>query len=102
MKRELLHTGLLFLPSSLCVAALLAVSLYSPLIMGEDPYALLRYIVIRMTAIFIAMPFLAAMMVAIDFVTPGDWMKAIGNDPKACSYVMASVVLVIGGILCWT
>ena len=30
MKRELLHTGLLFLPSSLCVAALLA---------GESPLA---------------------------------------------------------------
>lgn len=84
------------------VACLLLVSVHSPLIMGEDPYGLIRYVLIRLTAILISVPALVGLMVAVDFVTPGDWMKAIGDDPKACSYIMATVVFVIGLILCWT
>jgi hypothetical protein len=102
MKREMIKVGILSWVSLLGVLTLLSVSMYSPLIMGEDPYGLLRYVLIRLTAILIAVPVLTGLMTAVDFVTPGNWMEAIGNDPKACAYIMASVVLVIGAVLCWT
>lgn len=102
MKKEFFHVCILALIAALGMIIMLAVSLLSPLIMGDDPYALLRYTIIRLTAAIIAAPFLTGLMLAVDFVTPGNWMESIRNDPKACSYVMASVVLVIGAILCWT
>ena len=85
----------------LVVALIISASLYSPLIMGEDPYALLRYALIRVTAAVIAAPFLGGLMLLTDYLTPGDWMETIRNDPKACSYIMSAVVIVIGSILCW-
>lgn len=91
---------LLFSAASALLLLLLSVS--SPLIMEGDPYGLLRYVLLRVTAIALAAPTLIGLMIAVDFVTPGDWMNAIGHDPKASSYIMAAVVLVIGGILCWT
>ena len=102
MKREIIKVAILSSMSAVGLVALLFISVSSPLIMGEDPYSLLRYVLIRITAVLIAVPVLTGLMVAVDFVTPGDWMEAIGNDPKACSYIMAAVVLVIGAILCWT
>ncbi len=102
MKKEFFHVCILALIAALGLIIMLTVSLLSPLIMGDDPYALLRYTIIRLTAAIIAAPFLTGLMLAVDFVTPGNWMESIRNDPKACSYVMASVVLVIGAILCWT
>ncbi len=102
MKKEFFHVCILALIAALGMTIMLTVSLLSPLIMGDDPYALLRYTIIRLTAAIIAAPFLTGLMLAVDFVTPGNWMESIRNDPKACSYVMASVVLVIGAILCWT
>ncbi|MGP8281980.1 MAG: DUF350 domain-containing protein [Desulfomonilaceae bacterium] len=102
MKKEFFHVCILALIAALGMIIMLTVSLLSPLIMGDDPYALLRYTIIRLTAAIIAAPFLTGLMLAVDFVTPGNWMESIRNDPKACSYVMASVVLVIGAILCWT
>lgn len=83
------------------VALIISASLHSPLIMGEDPYALLRYALIRVTAAVIAAPFLGGLMLLTDYLTPGDWMETIRNDPKACSYIMSAVVIVIGSILCW-
>jgi hypothetical protein len=102
MKREIIKVAILSSMSAVGLVALLFTSVSSPLLMGEDPYSLLRYVLIRITAVLIAVPVLTGLMVAVDFVTPGDWMEAIGNDPKACSYIMAAVVLVIGAILCWT
>jgi hypothetical protein len=102
MKNELIKVAILSSMSAVCLVTLLIVSLASPLIMGEDPYSLLRYVIIRLTAIVIAVPVLTGLMLAVDFVTPSNWMEAIGNDPKACSYIMAAVVLVIGAVLCWT
>jgi len=102
MKREMIKVAVLSSASAIGLIMLLFISLSSPLIMGEDPYSLLRYVLIRMAAVLIAVPVLTGLMVAVDFVTPGDWMEGIGNDPKACSYIMAAVVLVIGAILCWT
>ncbi len=88
---------------STAAAMLLALaSLWSPLIMENDPYGLLRYMLLRLTAVALATPALIGLMLAVDFVTPGDWMHEIGRDPKACSYIMAAVILVINGILCWT
>ncbi|MDA8408149.1 MAG: hypothetical protein M0T73_14990 [Deltaproteobacteria bacterium] len=102
MKKEFIHVCILALIAALGMVIMLTVSLLSPLIMGDDPYVLLRYTIIRLTAAIMAAPFLTGLMLAVDFVTPGNWMESIRNDPKACSYVMASVVLVIGAILCWT
>ncbi len=102
MKREFIHVLILAVTAFLGLLALISTSVYSPLIMGDDPYSLLRYTLIRLTAALIAAPFLTGLMLAVDFVTPGDWMESIRHDPKACSYVMASVVLVIGAFLCWT
>jgi hypothetical protein len=68
----------------------------------QDPYMLVRYVALRLTAIAIAAPALTGLMLFVDFVTPGDWMKAIGDDAKACSFVMSAVILVIGAVLCWT
>lgn len=86
---------------SLIVGLIVTGSLYSPLIMGDDPYSLLRYVLIRITAATVAAPFLGGLMLLIDCLTPGDWMETIRNDPKACSYIMSAVVIVIGSILCW-
>lgn len=83
------------------VGLIIAGSLHSPSIMGEDPYALLRYVLIRVTAAIVAAPFLGGLMLLTDYLTPGDWMETIGHDPKACSYVMSAVVIVVGSILCW-
>jgi cytochrome bd-type quinol oxidase subunit 1 len=102
MKKELFKTAILGSFSAVGVALILFISLYSPLVMGDDPYSLLRYVLIRLTAVLIAVPVLTGLMVAVDFVTPGDWMKAIGNDSKASAYIMAAVVFAIGLILCWT
>ena len=102
MKKELARVCILAAIATLGLGIMLTLSVLSPLIMGDDPYALLRYAIIRLTAALIAAPFLTGLMLAVDFVTPGNWMESIRNDPKACSYVMASVVLVIGAILCWT
>lgn len=97
LKRLILIAGICFLGMSLMVIA----SVFAPLIMGQDPYALLRYVLIRMTAALVAAPFLVGLMTATDYLTPGDWMDAIGNDPKACSYLMSAIVIAIGAILCW-
>ncbi len=91
-----------FVVATAAAVCLMLVSLLSPLIMEGDPYGLLRYMLLRLTAVALATPSLIGLMLAVDFVTPGDWMDAIGQDPKACSYIMAAVVIVIGGILCWT
>lgn len=102
MKQEFLRVCTLALIAATGLSGILSLSVYSPLIMGDDPYSLLRYVLIRLTAALIAAPFLTGLMLAVDYMTPGNWMESIRNDPKACSYVMASVVLVIGAILCWT
>ena len=69
---------------------------------SQDPYSLMRYVLLRFAAIAIAAPALIGLMLLVDWITPGDWMKDIGYDPKASSYVMSAVILVIGAILCWT
>jgi hypothetical protein len=102
MKHEIVRWAILAALSFCGAGLLLLASLCSPLIMGDDPYSLLRYVLIRLTAVFLSTPALVGLMLAVDFVTPGDWMKAIGNDPKASSYIMAAVILVIGAVLCWT
>ncbi len=102
MKAEFVRVVAVVISAAAGLFGLLYMSVFCPLIMGDDPYSLVRYVLIRLSAVLIAAPFLTGLMLVVDFVTPGDWMESIGNDPKACSYVMASVVLVIGAILCWT
>lgn len=93
--------ALIALACMMAVTLMVIVSLYSPLIMGDDPYSLLRYVLIRFTAAMLAAPFLGGLMLLTDFITPGAWMETIKNDPKACSYLMSAVVIVIGAVLCW-
>jgi len=70
MKNELIKVAILSSMSAVCLVTLLIVSLASPLIMGEDPYSLLRYVIIRLTAIVIAVPVLTGLMLAVDFALP--------------------------------
>jgi hypothetical protein len=103
MKKEFFRWAILTAFSVLVLGSGLILSLYGAVIMSEDdPYSLLRYALLRFTAIAIAAPALTGLMLFVDFITPGDWMKAIGNDSKASAYVMSAVILVIGAILCWT
>jgi|GEM_PF-1316298 hypothetical protein len=102
MKGPAMKWLVLSLFCAIAAGMLAAGSLVSPLIMESDPYGLLRYMLLRLAAVALAAPALIGLMLAVDFITPGDWMDAIAQDPKACSYIMAAVVLVIGGILCWT
>lgn len=102
MKGPLFRWAGLMILSAGATWMLLLLSVLHPTIMGPDVYGLARYVVIRLTGIFLAAPAFVGLMLAVDFVTPGDWMKTIGNDPKASSYIMAAVVLVIGAVLCWT
>lgn len=102
MKREILRTAVLSAVSAAGLAALLAVNHLYSTVTGDDPYALIRYVTIRIAAVLVAVPVLTGLMTAVDYVTPGDWMRAVSNDPKAAGYVMAAVVLVIGAVLCWT
>jgi hypothetical protein len=103
MKEEFFKWSLLtgLFVGALCSIA--ALSLYlGPLISVDDPYCLIRYLLLRLAAICVAAPALIGLMLFVDFITPSDWMKVIGDDPKASSYVMSAVILVIGAILCWT
>ena len=103
MKREFFKWSMLtalFLTVLCCIVAL---SLYlAPVIGAHDPYCLIRYLLLRLTAICVAAPALIGLMLFVDFITPSDSMQVIGDDPKASSYVMSAVILVIGAILCWT
>ncbi|MBI5248427.1 MAG: hypothetical protein HY912_02935 [Desulfomonile tiedjei] len=85
--------------ASTAVAGLLACSNW---IMPHDPLSLLRYVVIRLTAVLIGLITLTGGMLFVDFITPDDWMDGIGKDPTSSAIVMSAVVLVIGAILCWT
>jgi hypothetical protein len=85
--------------ASIAVAGLLSCSNW---VMPHDPSALLRYVVIRLTAVLIGMITLSGGMLFMDFITPDDWMAGIGKDPTSSAVVMSAVVLVIGAILCWT
>jgi hypothetical protein len=76
--------------------------LSSPLVMPDDPTALLRYVVIRAIAVLIGLVALSGGMLFVDFITPDDWMDGIGKDHMASAILMSAVVLVIGAILCWT
>ncbi|AFM25975.1 DUF350 domain-containing protein [Desulfomonile tiedjei] len=71
-------------------------------VMPEDPSGLLRYTLIRLTAVLIGMITLTGGMLFVDFITPDDWMEGIGKDPTSSAILMSAVVLVIGAILCWT
>ncbi len=71
-------------------------------IMPHDPLALLRYVVIRLTAVLIGMITLSGGMLFVNFITPDDWMDGIGKDPTASAMLMSAIVLVIGAVLCWT
>jgi hypothetical protein len=103
MTRSLYHWSLLALLCALALVSIVWLSLvWSPVVNPDDPYILLRYLMLRLTAIAIAAPALTGLMIFVDFVTPNDWMKAIGDDAKACSIVMSAVILVIGAVLCWT
>jgi hypothetical protein len=103
MKQEFFRWAILTAFSIFALVSALILGLYGAGVIGEeDPYSLLRYVLLRFTAIAIAAPALTGLMLFVDFITPGDWMKAIGNDSKASAYVMSAVILVIGAILCWT
>ena len=85
--------------ASMAVAGLLVCSNW---ITPHDPLSLLRYVIIRLTAVLIGMITLSGGMLFVDFITPDDWMAGIGKDPTSSAIVMSAVVLVIGAILCWT
>jgi hypothetical protein len=76
--------------------------LSSPLVLPDDPTALLRYVIIRVIAVLIGLIALSGGMLFVDFITPDDWMDGIGKDHTASAILMSAVVLVIGAILCWT
>jgi hypothetical protein len=75
---------------------------FSPTIIPDDPDALFRYVLIRVTAVLIGMISLSGGMLFVNFITPGDWMEGIGKNQMASAILMSAVVLVIGAILCWT
>ena len=103
MKKEFFRWAVLTAFSIFALGFALILSVYGADLIGEeDPYSLLRYVLLRFTAIAIAAPALTGLMLFVDLITPGDWMKAIGNDSKASAYIMSAVILVIGAILCWT
>lgn len=103
MKTEFLHWSIVTAGCTLVLGLIIGLSLSSSSFpIGSDPYSLLRYLLLRIAAIAIAAPALTGLMIFVDFVTPGDWMRAIGDDAKACSYIMSAVILVIGAVLCWT
>lgn len=102
MKEEIFRTAVLSTISAVGLAAILVAGHVLSTITGDDPYALVRYVTIRLAAVLVAIPVLTGLMVAVDYVTPGEWMRAVGDDPKAAGTVMGAVVLVIGAILCWT
>jgi hypothetical protein len=103
VRKAFFHWSVLAASCAAALGLLMWLSLnWPPVVNAGDPYTLLRYFMLRVTAIAIAAPALTGLMVFVDFVTPGDWMKAIGDDAKACSLVMSAVILVIGAVLCWT
>ncbi len=75
---------------------------FSPWIIPEDPNALARYALIRVTAVLIGLISLSGGMLFVNFITPDDWMDGIGKNQMASAILMSAVVLVIGAILCWT
>jgi hypothetical protein len=103
MKTEFYRWLLLAVVGMLVLGFTLSISMTgAPYGSDEDPFVLFRYVLLRLAAVAIAAPALTGLMLLVDFITPGDWMKAIGHDPKAACCVMSAVILVIGAILCWT
>ena len=56
MKREILHTAVLACLSVLGVAGLIGTTIWWPEIMSEPATSLIRYLVIRLTGVFVAIP----------------------------------------------
>jgi hypothetical protein len=83
-------------------AAIIGLLWSSPWIIPDDPNALARYMLIRVTAVLIGLISLSGGMLFVNFITPDDWMDGIGKDQMASAVLMSAVVLVIGAILCWT
>ncbi|HMK35314.1 MAG TPA: DUF350 domain-containing protein [Desulfomonilaceae bacterium] len=88
--------------STVGCTAIAGVLWFSPWITPEDPSSLLRYVMIRVTAVLIGLISLSGGMLFVNFITPDDWMDEIGKDQVASAILMSAVVLVIGAILCWT
>ena len=99
MFREFKHWAI---ASVLAVASVTSLLACSEWVMPHDPLALLRYVVIRLTAVLIGLITLSGGMLFVNFITPDDWMDGIGKDPTSSAILMSAVVLVIGAILCWT
>jgi hypothetical protein len=99
VKREFAHWALVSFIGASVIAALVIISRE---IMCDDPDALLRYLLLRITAVLTGLISLSGGMLFLDFITPDDWMAGIGKDKFASAILMSAVVLVIGAILCWT
>jgi hypothetical protein len=99
MPNEFKHWAIASVLSAFAVSGLLWSGTW---IMPEDPSGLLRYTVIRLTAVLMGMITLTGGMLFVDFITPDNWMEGIGKDPTSSAILMSAVVLVIGAILCWT
>lgn len=99
MFKELRHW---LIASSIGCTSISGLLWVSQWIMADDPYALVRYVLIRVTAVLIGLIALSGGMLFVNFITPDDWMEGIGKNHLASAILMSAVVLVLGAILCWT
>lgn len=62
----------------------------------DDPEALYRYAIIKFPQAIATIFILLGSVCLADLVFPGDILKKVVNDPKACAIVIAALFIAVG------
>lgn len=78
----------------------LGISLWlSPLFFDQDAEALYRYVLLRGPWALVSIFILTSSVILFDYVTPGDSLRRIYDDPMATSVLMGALVVSVSLIM---
>ncbi len=98
-KQELKHF-LELLVIGLIALGVLGASLWlSPYFFSQDTEALYRYVLLRGPWALVSIFILISSVIMFDYVTPGDSLKRIYDDPFSTSMVMSALIVSVGLII---
>ncbi len=81
-------------------SVVLAASLWlSPIFFGQDTDALYRYVMLRGPWAIASIFILISSVILFDYVTPGDSVKRVYDDPMATSLLMSSLIVSVALII---
>jgi len=86
------------LPALSIVLICLAIS---PIVLGEDPYMLWRYLVLRITAFSFGIVALSAGLLFVDSVTTGDWLSKVEGTEYGPVILLTAILLGVAVIIAW-